>query len=44
MLNIEHYQIPVVFTITINDTTPIWYYCDHIGHCQAGMVGVINPP
>ncbi|EAU36269.1 conserved hypothetical protein [Aspergillus terreus NIH2624] len=33
-----------VFTVTVNDTTPIWYYCGQIGHCQAGMVGVINPP
>ncbi|KAF4216352.1 hypothetical protein CNMCM8980_005261 [Aspergillus fumigatiaffinis] len=33
-----------VFTLTVNDTNPIWYYCGQIGHCQAGMVGVINPP
>ncbi|KAJ5319782.1 hypothetical protein N7508_000065 [Penicillium antarcticum] len=33
-----------VFTLTINDTTPLWFYCGQIGHCQAGMVGVINPP
>ncbi|KAJ5342594.1 hypothetical protein N7541_011718 [Penicillium brevicompactum] len=33
-----------VFTVTINDTRPIWYYCGQVGHCQAGMVGVINPP
>jgi plastocyanin len=33
-----------VFTVTINDTAPIWYYCGQIGHCQAGMVGVINAP
>ncbi|KAE8135658.1 Cupredoxin [Aspergillus pseudotamarii] len=33
-----------VFTVTVNDTNPIWYYCGQIGHCQAGMVGVINPP
>jgi len=32
------------FTVTINDTNPIWYYCGQVGHCQAGMVGVINPP
>ncbi|KAJ6011762.1 hypothetical protein N7522_002117, partial [Penicillium canescens] len=32
-----------VFTLTINDTTPIWFYCGQIEHCQAGMVGVINP-
>lgn len=28
----------------MNDTKPIWYYCGQVGHCQAGMVGVINPP
>ncbi|EED17190.1 extracellular serine-rich protein, putative [Talaromyces stipitatus ATCC 10500] len=33
-----------VLTLTINDTNPIWYYCGEPGHCQAGMVGVINPP
>ncbi|KAF4273776.1 hypothetical protein CNMCM8812_006997 [Aspergillus fumigatus] len=33
-----------VFTLTVNDTSPIWYYCGEVGHCQAGMVGVINPP
>ncbi|KIM93277.1 hypothetical protein OIDMADRAFT_61774 [Oidiodendron maius Zn] len=35
---------PTTFTITINDTNPIWYFCLFPGHCQAGMVGVINPP
>jgi plastocyanin len=33
---------PNSFTITINDTNPIWFYCAFPGHCQAGMVGVIN--
>ncbi|KAF7133704.1 hypothetical protein CNMCM5793_005002 [Aspergillus hiratsukae] len=33
-----------VFTLTVNDTNPLWYYCGQIGHCEAGMVGVINPP
>jgi plastocyanin len=32
------------FTITINDTKPIWYYCGAPSHCQSGMVGVINVP
>lgn len=31
------------FVLTINDTKPIWYYCSQAKHCQAGMVGVINP-
>ncbi|KAJ5138059.1 hypothetical protein N7526_004292 [Penicillium atrosanguineum] len=34
---------PPVFTLTVNDTKPIWFYCGQVGHCQAGMVGVINP-
>ncbi|KAL9596079.1 MAG: hypothetical protein Q9219_006027 [cf. Caloplaca sp. 3 TL-2023] len=32
------------YTIMINDTKPIWYYCSRADHCQDGMVGVINPP
>jgi plastocyanin len=32
------------FTITINDTNPIWIYCSQQEHCQLGMVMVINPP
>ncbi|KAJ5485415.1 hypothetical protein N7539_005403 [Penicillium diatomitis] len=32
------------FTVTVNNTDPIWYYCGVGQHCQAGMVGVINPP
>ncbi|KAI9823397.1 MAG: hypothetical protein M1826_007753 [Phylliscum demangeonii] len=33
-----------VWTIAINDTKPIWFYCSQGKHCQAGMVGVINAP
>jgi len=32
------------FSITIEDTDPKWFYCATGKHCQAGMVGVINPP
>jgi len=32
-----------VFTITIKNTDPIWFYCSQEGHCEGGMVGVINP-
>ena len=34
------------FTITVNDNTPIWFYCSQPNgnHCQAGMVGSINAP
>ncbi|KAL8713434.1 MAG: hypothetical protein Q9225_006778 [Loekoesia sp. 1 TL-2023] len=31
------------YTIMVNDTKPIWYYCSQSDHCQDGMVGVINP-
>ncbi|KFY99244.1 hypothetical protein V498_00898 [Pseudogymnoascus sp. VKM F-4517 (FW-2822)] len=31
-----------IFTVTVNDTKPIWYYCAFPNHCQGGMVGVIN--
>ena len=37
-------QPPATFTIQVNDTNPIWCYCSTAGHCQNGMVGVINPP
>jgi plastocyanin len=33
------------FTITINDTNPIWFFCSFPTHCENfGMAGVINPP
>jgi len=32
-----------VWSLTVNDTNPVWFYCGQVGHCQAGMVGVINP-
>lgn len=31
------------FSITVNSTNPIWFYCSQGKHCQAGMVGAINP-
>ena len=33
-----------VFSIVVNDTNPIWFYCVIPTHCQLGMSGVINPP
>lgn len=35
-----------MFTVTINDTNPIWLYCSQTiaSHCQNGMSMVINPP
>lgn len=34
------------FTITVENKTPIWFYCSQtVGtHCQKGMVGAINAP
>ena len=32
------------FTVTINDTKPIWLYCSRARHCQGGMAMVVNPP
>ena len=30
--------------MTVTGTSPIWFYCGQTGHCQQGMVGVINEP
>ncbi|KAL6887044.1 Cupredoxin [Trichoderma evansii] len=30
------------FSITINNTDPVFFYCVVDSHCQGGMVGVIN--
>ncbi|KAI5465219.1 Cupredoxin [Mariannaea sp. PMI_226] len=30
------------FSVTLNNTGPIFFYCSLPGHCQAGAVGVIN--
>lgn len=34
---------PKPWTITLNESDPYPFYCAVPGHCQAGMVGVINP-
>jgi plastocyanin len=31
------------FSITVNATTPLWFYCRQTGHCTQGMVFAINP-
>ncbi|KAL0944806.1 extracellular serine-rich protein [Colletotrichum truncatum] len=33
-----------VFSVTVQDTNPKWFYCATGQHCQGGMVGVINAP
>ena len=30
------------FSITINDTTPLWFYCSQTDHCANGMVFSVN--
>jgi len=35
-------QVPSM-TITVNDTTPLWFYCKQSGHCGQGMVFAVNP-
>ncbi|APA13567.1 hypothetical protein SS1G_07784 [Sclerotinia sclerotiorum 1980 UF-70] len=33
-----------VFSVLVNDTKPIWFYCGFPGHCESGMVGAVNVP
>ena len=33
----------LTYTVRIQDTNPIWWYCAQANHCQEGMSGVINP-
>jgi len=35
-------QVPS-FTVTVNVTTPLWFFCRQTGHCESGMVFAINP-
>jgi len=35
-------QVPS-FSVTVNATTPLWFYCRQSTHCEAGMVFAINP-
>jgi len=32
------------FTIMVQDTKPIWFYCSQGKHCENGMVGSVNAP
>jgi len=31
------------FSLTVNGTGPLWFYCRQTGHCESGMVFAINP-
>ncbi|KAN0129613.1 hypothetical protein V8E53_012609 [Lactarius tabidus] len=33
----------LTFTITINDTSSLWFHCAQTGHCQKGQVFAVNP-
>ncbi|KAF2432655.1 hypothetical protein EJ08DRAFT_573903, partial [Tothia fuscella] len=33
-----------VWTVTVPDTNPMYFYCSVGSHCQEGMVMVVNPP
>jgi len=37
-------EIPMWEIEIVQDTAPIWMYCNRIPHCNAGMVFAINPP
>ncbi|KAF8873890.1 Cupredoxin [Infundibulicybe gibba] len=32
------------FQVTVNDTNPLWFYCQQANHCSQGMVFAINAP
>lgn len=32
------------YSIKINSTSPLWFFCAQVGHCGKGMVGAINAP
>ena len=32
-----------MFVVEINNTNPLFFYCGQVGHCMAGMFGVVNP-
>jgi plastocyanin len=38
------HDAPFSFDETVNDTSPVFFYCGTPGHCEKGMWGTINPP
>lgn len=34
-------EVPV-FTVMVNDTKPMWFFCSQGPHCEKGMAMVIN--
>ncbi|KAG8756962.1 hypothetical protein FRC14_002501 [Serendipita sp. 396] len=39
----EHVSPGGTYQITVNDTSPIWIFCETTNHCKEGMVFAINP-
>lgn len=39
----ESAEVMPTFTIRVENDKPIWFYCSQGRHCQAGMVGAVNP-
>ncbi|KAK6497405.1 hypothetical protein TWF481_011814 [Arthrobotrys musiformis] len=39
----ESAEVMPTFTIRVENDKPIWFYCSQGKHCQAGMVGAVNP-
>jgi plastocyanin len=35
---------PTTFIVNVTSTDPTWFFCSVPGHCNSGMVGVINAP
>lgn len=33
-----------IFSVTVNNTDPVWIYCSVPHHCESGMAMVINAP
>jgi plastocyanin len=33
-----------IFSVTVNSSDTLWFYCSVQGHCQGGMAMVVNPP
>ncbi|KAG8807620.1 hypothetical protein FRC19_006420, partial [Serendipita sp. 401] len=39
----DHVSPGGTYQITVNDTSPIWIFCETTNHCKEGMVFAINP-
>ncbi|EGG09707.1 uncharacterized protein MELLADRAFT_29106, partial [Melampsora larici-populina 98AG31] len=32
------------WTLRVDVSTPLWFFCEQVSHCSSGMVGAINAP